>query len=75
MNTNHFEALCYFLWLMFIGYIKLDTIYCCINYITKNKKLSILCVFTYFIFLSQSQWNYLFKFSVPIAFWSFILKK
>lgn len=74
MNTNDFEALMYILWFLIIGYFKFDTIYVCLNQITKNDKISFLCTLTYFIFLSESEWNYLFKFSFPIVFWSIVLK-
>lgn len=74
MNRNDFEALMYILWCIISAYLKLDTIYVCLNQITKNDILSLLCTLTYFIFLSQSEWNYLFKFSLPIAFWSIVLK-
>ena len=59
MNTNDFEAFMYILWLLIIGYFK---------------NVSISCVFTYFIFLSESEWNSLFYFSLPIVFWSVVLK-
>ncbi len=74
MNNNDFEAVCYLLWFLIKGYFKLDTIFICLNQITKNDKISFLCLITYFIFLSETEWNYLFKFSLPIAFWSVVFK-
>lgn len=74
MNSYDFEAYIYILWFIIVGYFKLDTIYSCIYYITKNKNLSICCVFTYFIILSKSVWDYLFYFSLPIVFWSIIFE-
>ena len=74
MNRNDFEALMYILWCIIIKCFKFDTIYKCIKIITEKDILSLLCTLTYFIFLSKSEWDYLYKFSMPIVFWSVVFR-
>ncbi len=74
MNKHDFEALCYILWFLIIGFLKCNTILICLHKIILDDKISFLCLITYFIFLSETEWNYLFNFSLPIAFWSVVFK-
>jgi hypothetical protein len=70
MNKHDFEAFCYILGILFIEYSKFYSILLCLDRILHNKILSFLCLITYFIFLSETEWEYLLKISIPIAFWS-----
>ena len=68
-NKDDLYVIMLMLWNIISAYYVWATIYLCLNQIKKNNKISFLCVFTYFILLSQSEWKFLFKLCFPIGFW------